>query len=211
MNLRRRISAVVFLLFVFLGLPVLLSRYANPPITPAQAHFATPTYDPLAPPPLPENPTQIELGRYLYWRNCMPCHGDRGQGLTDEWRAVWVPDHQNCWARGCHSGRADEKGFPIPTVVPPLIGPGRLEHFSSPEILYEYLHKTHPPQNPGYLQENEYRAITLFLLAENGRGPIATVSPPTPGQVTVNPTFLISLILGALLVTILIVAARRRK
>jgi hypothetical protein len=54
-------------------------------------------------PPLPANPTQFEKGRHLFWLNCAACHGDRGQGLTDEYRSLYVED-ANCWARGCHAG-----------------------------------------------------------------------------------------------------------
>lgn len=132
---------------------------------------ATPTADPLEVPELPQNPTQVDIGRVSYYYNCMPCHGDHGQGLTDEWRATWVEDHQNCWARGCHSGRAGDEGFPLPDRIPALAGvPEALDRFASPESLYEYLKQNHPPQNPGALPEEEYRALTAFLLALNGQG-----------------------------------------
>ena len=36
---------------------------------------------------------------------------------------VWVEDHQNCWGKGCHGGRADDEGFPIPKTIPAVIGP----------------------------------------------------------------------------------------
>lgn len=126
--------------------------------------------DRLAEPPLPDDPTQYERGRHLYWLNCMPCHGDRGQGLTDEFREQWVEDHQNCWARGCHVGRPEDQGFPIPRTVPAVISPnGELPPFESAEALFEYLRTTHPPQHPGYLPEGEYWDIAAYVLAENGR------------------------------------------
>ena len=81
----------------------------------------TPTYDPLKEPFVPDKPTDYELGRNWYWHYCMPCHGDKGQGLTDEWRAVWEPDHQDCWGKGCHAGKRIEDSFAIPTVVPPIV------------------------------------------------------------------------------------------
>ena len=79
----------------------------------------TPTVDRLAIPVLPEHPTQVELGSSLYYYHCMPCHGDRGQGLTDEWREVWEEDHQDCWAKGCHSFRDQDEVFTIPTTFRP--------------------------------------------------------------------------------------------
>lgn len=139
-------------------------------VTFAQQDEITPTPDPLAIPELPENPTQVDLGRVSYYYNCMPCHGDHGQGLTDEWRATWVDDHQNCWARGCHSNRYGEEGFPIPTIVPAVASAsGALNHFSTPDNLYDYLKSTHPPQNPGVLTEEDYWALTAFLLSENNQ------------------------------------------
>ncbi len=71
----------------------------------ARQEEPAPTADPLAIPVLPEDPTQVDIGRVSYYYNCMPCHGDHGQGLTEEWRQTWVVDHRNCWDRGCHSGR----------------------------------------------------------------------------------------------------------
>lgn len=128
--------------------------------------------DRLAEPALPANPTQYEQGRHLYWLNCMPCHGDKGQGLTDEFRSLWVDDHQYCWARGCHSGRPGEEGFPIPLTVPAIISstsaPSR---YATEEDLFEYLSTTHPPQRPGYFSDDEYWAITAYVLTENNRLP----------------------------------------
>ena len=47
----------------------------------------TPTVDRLAAPPTVPAPNQADEGAQLYWLYCQPCHGDQGQGLTDEWRA----------------------------------------------------------------------------------------------------------------------------
>lgn len=125
--------------------------------------------DPLAEPYLPRNPTQYEQGRHLYWLNCMPCHGDSGQGLTDEFRSLWEEDHQNCWARGCHAGRVGDGGFPLPRTIPGIISPSSdLPAYATPETLYDYLCSTHPPQRPGALTEGEYWALTAYVLAENG-------------------------------------------
>ncbi len=56
----------------------------------------TPTVDRLAEPTLPANPSQADLGAVVYWLSCMVCHGDRGQGLTEEWRAVAGQEDMNC-------------------------------------------------------------------------------------------------------------------
>lgn len=137
--------------------------------SPTRAAAPTPTIDRLAEPALPANPTQLELGRHLFWLNCMPCHGDKGQGLTDEFRALYVED-ANCWARGCHAGKVGDQGFPVPRTVPAIISSsGQLPPFPDAQALFEYLHKTHPPQNPGFMPDNDYWAITAYLLKQNGR------------------------------------------
>jgi hypothetical protein len=130
------------------------------------------TTDRLAEPALPASPTQVEIGRHRYYFHCMPCHGDRGQGLTDEWREVWVEDHQNCWGRNCHTGNSELAAFYIPRFVPAVIGqPGALAAFGTPDALFEFLLRTQPPQRPGALAEDEYWALAAFLLHENGRLP----------------------------------------
>ena len=144
----------------------------------------TPTYDPLAEPPLPEHPTELEMGRNLYWHWCMTCHGDRGQGLTDEFRGIWDAEHQNCWGRGCHAGHSGDEGFPIPTIVPALVDEARLAQFASVQALTDFLKATHPPQSPGILKDKEYHSIALFVFAINERQlidiPITNTSVPSP-------------------------------
>jgi hypothetical protein len=100
----------------------------------------------------------------------MPCHGDRGQGLTDEWREVWVDDHQNCWSRKCHTGRSELASFYIPRFVPPVTGlPQALSRFQTAEDLFTYIRETQPPQRAGALSDLEYWALAAFLLHESGR------------------------------------------
>jgi hypothetical protein len=136
----------------------------------AQAPTPSPTYDPLAIPTLPANPTQFDLGQNLYYYHCMPCHGDVGQGLTDAWRMVWEEDHRNCWGRGCHAGRQGDEGFPIPTVVPAVIAStDPLAKYPDLESLVSYLHETHPPQKPGKLKDDEYLDLAIFLWVSNNK------------------------------------------
>ncbi len=134
--------------------------------------------DRFALPTLPENPSAAQTGEFLYYYHCMPCHGDRGQGLTDEFRQLWVEDHQNCWGRGCHAGRPGDDGFPLPRSIPRLIGgesaPGSFHRASDLEA---YLRLTHPPQNPGVLADDEYQALTAYLWEANGRQPLARQAP----------------------------------
>ena len=177
---------------------------------------STPTYDPFVETPLPPNPTEFELGQNLYWHWCMPCHGDKGQGLTDEFRNAWEPDHQNCWARGCHTGRQEDEGFPIPTIVPGLVNDNHLTQFSSLQSLSDFLQTTHPPQSPGVLKSEEYHAIALFVFTLNGRplvvitSTVVPVSIPTetliPYQGSTASPYLVPINIVAILIIFAIIA-----
>jgi hypothetical protein len=130
----------------------------------------TPTVDRLAPPPTVESPTQLDEGAYLYWLYCIPCHGDKGQGLTDEWRAEYPEEDQYCWNSGCHGSNPPEPfGFLIPTVVPPIVtNYGGLERFDTLGEVYYYARGTMPLELPGRLEDEEYLAIMAFLANEMG-------------------------------------------
>lgn len=179
----------VFYIFILAGLSICISLFTlHIPSVLAQDAAPTPTYDPFAQPELPPNPTDLDMGRYLYWRHCMPCHGDVGQGLTDEFRALWE-DHANCWDRGCHSGRQGDEGFPIPKVIPAIVTEDHLNQFKSEEELFEFLEATHPPQHPGYLDTEEYHDISAILFKMNNRRSdentaSPTASPPSPAPTT---------------------------
>lgn len=178
------------------------------PAASSSAQGLEPTPNPalrLATPVIPENPTQADRGRMLYWYHCMPCHGDQGQGLTDEWREVWVEDHQNCWARGCHTGRPGDEGFPIPRLVPAVIGsPESLAPFAGAADLAAYLHTAHPPQRPGALDIEDCQALAAFLVEANSpRQP----TPPQGGAAT--PWALASFLVCAIVLATIGLLARR--
>lgn len=214
-----------FFCIAFLLSALVLMAAAQPQAARAQdVTPPTPTYDPLAEPFLPENPTEYELGRNLYWNFCMPCHGDKGQGLTDEWRAVWEPDHQDCWGYGCHAGERVQDSFAIPTIVPPVVSSRKLARFSSLQALSEYLKATHPPQHPGWLDDEQYHAIALYVFSENDRPlvesiPTATVratstSTPIPEAAPVEespqqPGAIIYVGLGIILAVVVIWGIRK--
>ena len=178
------LSKILFLFTLIIAVP----RLSVLPVSAqSPSPFPAPTYDPFAQPPLSDNPTELELGRYLYWRYCMPCHGDKGQGLTDEFRAMWEPDHQNCWARGCHSGRYASDSFPVPTVVPPLIRSDQLSRFANTQDLSVFLKATHPPEAPGSLTDNEYQALAAYLFTMNGRNQGTAISPSPTSTLPLAP------------------------
>ncbi len=179
------IQFVLSILFVFLLLTLVLAgatgaaaeSQATPTPTPAPATGAPPTSEPppmssflerLAPPPTVYPPSQADQGAQVYYLVCMVCHGDRGQGLTEDWRAVLDPGDRNCWQSHCHASNHPRDGFKLPEFVPAIIGPGELAPFPTALNLHDYLHARMPWQAPGSLSEDEYWQLTAFLARENG-------------------------------------------
>lgn len=148
---------------------------------------ATPTIDRLLAPPTVPAPNQADEGAQLYWLHCQPCHGDRGQGLTDEWRAQYPPEDSNCWESGCHGNRPYDQGFILPTAVPAVIGDTVLQKFQTMDEVYRYVSVAMPYFFPGDLTQAEYLAIVAHLARENGLWDGQTLTPdnlldyPLPG------------------------------
>jgi len=117
-------------------------------------------------PQMPDSATQADYGAEIYRLVCQDCHGDRGQGLTDEWRSTWAPEDQNCWQSRCHASNHPPEGFILPTFAPPLLGPGSLSNHETALDLYNYIRLRMPFHNPGSLQDWEYMQLTAFLVRE---------------------------------------------
>lgn len=128
----------------------------------------TPTADRLAEPTLPAAPSQADHGAQVYWLSCMPCHGDVGQGLTDEFRATYPPEEEYCWESGCHGPNPYESGFTLPKKIPAVIGDATLAKFTDAAQLHAYIRATMPFWKPGSLTEEESWRVTAFLLRQNG-------------------------------------------
>lgn len=146
-----------------------------------------PTIDRLAPPPTVENPTQADQGAQVYWLNCQPCHGDAGQGLTDEWRAQYPEDHQNCWTSGCHGERPYDNGFTLPTYVPPVTGQDSLQSFDHMGLVLAYVSAAMPYNAPGSLTEEEYLQVAAFLAREHGVWDGQPLRPETAPNLRLRP------------------------
>lgn len=121
-----------------------------------------------ATPILSTDPSQADEGSYQYWLVCMSCHGERGQGLTDEWRVQWGLEEQNCWQSKCHASNFPPGGFVLPKYAPVLIGETALLRFQTALELHDYLALTMPWWAPGSLTDDVYWQLTAFLLRENG-------------------------------------------
>jgi mono/diheme cytochrome c family protein len=174
-----------------LVLAVCLSLALLTLVLPAQTS-AAPVVQVTVPPP--NRPTitpstQAGHGKDIFWLHCMPCHGDQGQGLTDEFRLrQYPPEDTNCWKSGCHGERPYADGFTLPKAVPALIGPDALQHFNTAQEMYAFVRKAMPLNAPGSLSDEQYLQVSAFLLESNQRLPVDS---------QLNPSALSTLVLKA--------------
>ena len=184
--------------FATLGLAVIVVSCAPaltaPPVEAAPTATAYPsqTTNPLDPPVVSNTPTQVELGSQIFWGVCMACHGDHGQGLTDEWREVAFGEDKDCWTSKCHASNHPPQGFEFPHIVPALGGGGRLGRFASAQQLYDYVVVMMPWWNPNSLTPEKGWQVTAYLLKMNGTLPDgltldATVASAIPVHRQISP------------------------
>ncbi len=137
-------------------------------------------------------PTGVS-GAALYGQHCSTCHGDRGQGLTPEWRATWVEGHQNCSAPNCHGPNHPSTGFEIKdNYAPALIGPDTLHSFPTAAELGDYVAQSMPvPRPPDIPSPDDHWKVTNFLLWTNGYIDVPYgVTPANASQITLEtPTY----------------------
>ncbi len=132
----------------------------------------TPTFDSarLAQPPTVYPPAQADTGAQTYWGMCMSCHGDKGQGLTEDWANSFPPEEKNCWDSGCHADDAPANSFILPqTGIPALAGAGTLARFPNTFELYRYIRENMPFARAGSLTSEEAWALTAYILRMNDR------------------------------------------
>jgi mono/diheme cytochrome c family protein len=159
---------VAILLVITSGLALLDTALAQ---TPQPPDSMPPFMDRLAPPPTVYPPTQADEGAQVYYLVCMACHGDRGQGLTEEWRGALDPPDQNCWQSKCHASNHPREGFKLPEYIPAVISPGTVYRFANAQELHDYLQAEMPWQAPGILTDEEYWQLTAYLVHANGIDP----------------------------------------
>jgi mono/diheme cytochrome c family protein len=119
---------------------------------------------------LPPDATQVMHGMEIYRLVCSACHAYDGSGLTDEWRATWNPEDQNCWQSKCHAENHPPDGFFLP-YSPAVVGPAIPALFENAHELYQYTRQQMPWHNPQSLTDEEYWAVTAYLLELNGFDP----------------------------------------
>lgn len=113
-----------------------------------------------------DNSEQLKDGSILYWGICMSCHGDRGQGLTDEWRSGFAAEDRDCWQSGCHGPDFPAESFFMPSdnIAPAIAGPGKLARFRNAQELHDFIIAKMPWWSPGQLNDEEAWQVTAYVL-----------------------------------------------
>ncbi len=161
------VLGVTFVSSVSVGTSIALQQ-----ATATAAIQITPTFDTsrLAQPPTVYPPAQADIGAQTYWGMCMSCHGDLGQGLTEDWVNSFPLEEKNCWDSGCHASDAPANSFELPqTGIPALAGAGALTRFSNSFELYWHIHENMPFFRAGTLTSEEAWALTAYILRMNDR------------------------------------------
>lgn len=167
-------SRTFFLFFVFAAFFTFASlAFAETPPPPRPTRLPTPLPGgdmfPAWMTPPAKGPTQADAGATLYYYHCMACHGDKGQGLTTEWRAQWDVEHQNCARSACHGPRHPPEGFSFPkNFAPGIVGLNTLGNYENAQALYDFVSTKMPYQAPGSLEEHEYWQLVAYLLRQRG-------------------------------------------
>jgi hypothetical protein len=115
---------------------------------------------------VPPGSPPIEYGREIYRLACSACHGDKGQGLTTEWRMTWGQQDQNCWQSKCHSLNHPPDGFFLP-YSPPVTTLIRSRRYSTALDLHRYIQATMPWHDQGSLTDERTWQVTLYVLKLN--------------------------------------------
>lgn len=135
----------------------------------------TPTFDPirLASPSVPQVPAQVDKGSLIFWGVCIACHGDRGQGLTNEWRLGAYKEDSNCWDSGCHGKNHPQHGFEMPKTLtfPPLGTASALGQFENAQQIYDYVVVMMPWWKPRSLTPERAWQVTAYILKMKGSLP----------------------------------------
>ena len=177
-------TMAVFILTILFG----VSSWTSPDtIVPLQQATATvlpeytPTEDSWIIVDLPPGSTQLEYGAEVYRLVCKACHGDKGQGLTDDWRAQWAPKDQNCWQSKCHAANHPPDGFYMP-MSPAVVGPPVMI-FDTALDLYSYTHNYMPWHDRGSMTEKESWSVTAYILKINNIDPGPDLNSTTASQI----------------------------
>ena len=124
---------------------------------------------------------QVLQGAELFDYHCADCHGDTAAGFAEA-KLAFPEDHQHCTR--CHKPNNTKimANMPITpdnafNVGEPstLRGEGALQTFPNAAALHAYMRGTMPRYEPGRLSDEEYWALTAFLLSLHGPLPDGTL------------------------------------
>jgi mono/diheme cytochrome c family protein len=135
---------------------------------------------------LPADAPQVSVGAEIYRLVCRDCHGDRGQGLTSDWRAQWAPADQNCWQSKCHGPNHPQDGFELP-YSPPITGAAFTSRFGTAQELFVYIRQSMPWYAPGSLIDKQAWAVSALVLQMNGIDPGVELDLATASKIVINP------------------------
>jgi hypothetical protein len=188
MNIRFRRILITFT-FSMLSLGVFWTGFQSAYAEPGNPPSPVPTRDWQDPPPTVFPPTQASQGAQIYYYYCMTCHGDRGQGLTQDWLdKIGMPENY-CWSSKCHANNHVEGSFVFPHNVPAVIGPGVLSPFGTALRLHDFIKANKPYQTPGSMTDEEYWDLTAYLLSSNGFTSLPAVLDATSAvKIALQPT-----------------------
>jgi quinol-cytochrome oxidoreductase complex cytochrome b subunit len=170
----RWLLAISFaVLFLMASLLAPLRVQASPPMiqsTSTPSAQPTPTFDSqrLEKPVIAaDSSEQLKKGSEIYWAICMSCHGDRGQGLTSEWRSGYGVEESNCWQSGCHSADYPSESFLLPRedIIPAIAGSGKLARFTNAQEVHDFILANMPWWDPGQLTNQEAWQVTSYVLS----------------------------------------------
>ena len=184
----KKLSPFLFVLALTLVLgisgwisPGAVVKMQTPTATATPSKTSMPTEDSWIIVDLPPDASQLEYGTEVYRLVCKACHGDKGQGLTDDWRAQWAPQDQNCWQSKCHALNHPPDGFYMP-ASPAVVGPP-LMIFETALDLYNYIHTRMPWHDPGSMLESESWSVTAYILKINGIDPGPELNADTAAKI----------------------------
>lgn len=133
------------------------------------------------------NKAQIAQGAEVYRLVCSACHAYDGTGLTDQWRATWGEQDQNCWKSKCHASNHPPDGFMLP-MSPAIVGPGMPMRFKTAQDLYSYIHISMPWYAPNSLTEEKAWAVTVYVMVLNGMTPPENLDSTNAEQIAIFST-----------------------
>jgi hypothetical protein len=177
----RRVLLKLLLVTTLLGVGICMSLVAHVQSADGRPAPTPPPNRPISKPTptdwiiLPQSlasASQADVGAEIWRLVCQDCHGNRGQGLTADWRAQWGPADQNCWQTKCHAANHPPEGFVLPRSVPSVVGPNALDEFDTALSLHNYICTLMPWYNPGSLKDQQCWQVTAFLLRQNGISPL---------------------------------------